>query len=272
MKPDKPIPLNYYGGKARGGIADWIISLLPPADYKRQLYVEPYGGMASVMLARAPVKTEILNDLNSRLVNWWQVVQSAPNDLGWMVETTPRSREIFTNAIALLDDPDVAPLQRAWAFHVVLTQSIHQGDNDVRPGQWGIHYNPSVGGLKQWTTRHILPLAKRMIGVQIENRPAVELLRRIADCEYAVIYADPPYPSADTRAYLHSDVDIAELTDALLAQRGFVAVSGYGDEWEHLGWERHEQASYRNQIAARNLAEARTEVLWTNRLPPQRLL
>lgn len=80
----KPSPLNYYGGKARGGKADWINSLLPPADYKRQCYVEPYGGMASVMLARAPVKIEILNDLNSRLVNWWQVVQSAPNDLGWM--------------------------------------------------------------------------------------------------------------------------------------------------------------------------------------------
>ena len=80
----------------------------------------------------------------------------------------------------------------------------------------------------------------------------------------------PPYPTATTTPYLHSEVDKGALTDALTRQRGFVAVSGYGDEWEHLGWRREVMLSNRTNIKGAR-GEARTEVLWLNREPPQRL-
>ena len=48
--------------------------------------------MAGVLLARAPVKTEILNDLNGRVVNWWRAVRDKPEEFGRLLEFTPFSR------------------------------------------------------------------------------------------------------------------------------------------------------------------------------------
>ena len=105
--------------------------------------------------------------------------------------------------------------------------------------------------------------------VQIECANAVSLLDRIADMPYAVIYCDPPYQTANTSPYRYGDIDKDELTAALLAQKGFVAISGYGDEWAHLGWRCETKSALRRQINGRG--EKRIEKLWLNHDPPQRL-
>ena len=58
------------------------------------------------------------------------------------------------------------------------------------------------------------------------------------------------------------------LTEALLAQRGRVAVSGYGDEWDHLGWQRHERTGHMRDHRPGSYT-VRTEVVWTSYDPPQ---
>ena len=266
---DLPKTMGYYGGKVKGGKASWIIGLLPPADTP-QCYVEPYGGMAGVMMARAPVNTEVYNDLNKRLVNWWRCVRDMPKEFGWLVENTPPSLDLFTEAIADLDNLSIPPIRRALAFHIVLSKRINAGDGgNIAPTDWRLCLNEK-NRESNWDMARIDRLSKRMRGVQIDNEPAVDLLDRIADREYAVVYVDPPYPTATTTPYLHSDVDKDALTEALTRQRGFVAVSGYGDEWEHLGWRREVMLSNRTNIKGAR-GEPRTEVLWLNREPPQRL-
>ena len=56
-----------------------------------------------------------------------------------------------------------------------------------------------------------------------------------------MVYVDPPYDNTigTEGAYRHG-VDRDALLDVLRVQRGRVAISGYGDEWDALGWERHE--------------------------------
>ena len=83
-----------------------------------------------------------------------------------------------------------------------------------------------------------------------------------------MLYADPPYK--DTAGY-HSDVDRDALREALLAQQGRAAISGYGDEWDHLGWERHERAEEINPSIG-SQRTVRKDVLWTNYEPVQRRL
>ena len=62
--------LRYYGGKWM--LAPWIIQHLP--DHKT--YVEPFGGVASVLMRKAPSQVEIYNDLNSELVNFFKILRN----------------------------------------------------------------------------------------------------------------------------------------------------------------------------------------------------
>ena len=65
--------LSYYGGKRGYGKAKWIASFLPQTP--DSCYIEPFAGMAGALLARQPIKREVVNDLNRRIVNWWQAVR-----------------------------------------------------------------------------------------------------------------------------------------------------------------------------------------------------
>ena len=88
------------------------------------------------------------------------------------------------------------------------------------------------------------------------------MLERTADGDYAVIYCDPPYPSANTTPYAWGNLDFDRLADLLRLQKGDVAVSGYPGEWDCLGWESDGKLHGRSQIKGK--VAARTEVLWRN--------
>lgn len=257
--------LPYYGGKAYGGKSRWIASILPPPT-TAQTYIEPFGGMASVLLARPPAECEVVNDMNNRLVNWWECVRDRPGELARLVRYTPVSESVFARAIADLDDMTLTPVRRALAFHIVVSQSIRSTDNAL-PSSWRLRKRPRRG--TEWAQARFDALADRMRLVQITCRPAIDVLREFADVDNAVLYVDPPYPSADTSPYAHAAIDVDALSRALTAQRGFVAVSGYGSEWAHLGWERYTRAALRFNVGAGSAP--RVENLWINRKPSNRL-
>lgn len=56
MRMARPV-LRYPGGKFR--IAGWIIEQLPP----HRVYVEPFGGAGSVLMAKPRAHAEIFNDV-----------------------------------------------------------------------------------------------------------------------------------------------------------------------------------------------------------------
>ena len=72
------------------------------------------------------------------------------------------------------------------------------------------------------------------------------------------------------RAYKLDDklLDIDAYTKTLLSQKGRVAISGYRDEWDHLGWERFEWNTraypLNDSDEHRDLDWKRTECLWTS--------
>ena len=77
-------------------LAPWIISHLP----KHDVYVEPFGGAASVLIRKPPSKVEIYNDLNEELVNFFKILrnQHTAQRLVNMLEHTPFSRVEFTTS------------------------------------------------------------------------------------------------------------------------------------------------------------------------------
>lgn len=109
-------------------------------------------------------------------------------------------------------------------------------------------------------------LAQRMIDVEIRHTDGIKLLHKLADVREAVVYCDPPYYTTAIDAY-DTGIDIEGLTEALAAQKGAVAISGYGEEWDHMGWNR----AVRRRPAKHSKTHNAQEVLWANFALPRNL-
>ena len=250
-------PLRWYGGKQAKGKADWIASLLPWS--LNSVYVEPFGGMASVLARRAEVKCEIYNDLDGRVVNWFMVLRERTKEFLHLMNLSPHSREEYDRAFDMLNDED--DLRRAWAFWMVISQGLYPTTEEK---YWVVAKNHNAGWPRPWKDERITNLVDRFKNVQFENRDAIELLEWVSKVKNAVIYCDPPYYSANMAKYQTKSVDIDKLERVLLDQEGKVAISGYGNEWDHLGWERSEFSTSIITAGANTIVEPRVEVVWTN--------
>ncbi len=104
-------PFAWYGGKYYSAM--WINQFLP----SHGIYVEPYVGAGSVFWNKAKARIEVLNDANSDIVNLFQVLRDRgmSEELQILLETTPYSREEFTNAI---HEHSSDKVQRAMAFMI----------------------------------------------------------------------------------------------------------------------------------------------------------
>ena len=270
--------LRYYGGKSPvGSKARWICSIM--GFNKRESYIEPFAGMLGVLLSRPKSRVEMVNDANGDLVNWWKCVRDFPDEMAHRVALTPRSRKVFSESIQILKSEGYEddPMGRAVAFHCVCCQSMSHSSIGQTPGRWALSINPNVGSLGNWSGEEFAPLASRMRDVQIENRCASEVLERTSREPGCLIYCDPPYRTADASPYGDFELSWSRLGELLLAQKGNVAISGYGDEWDCLGWTRSELKSAHTPIGANASAPGakaskRVEVLWTNFEPAQRRL
>lgn len=239
--------IRYYGGKAR--LAKWVNSILP--DWTDCTYVEPYAGMLSVLLGRDKARAEIANDLDERIVCWWDAVRCHTDELYEMIWATPYSRETFEEALAALDNNN--PVRRAWAVHTVLSQgmmaSLHSKDNNWRRSM--------RSPMTRMAPESVFDLRDRLWQVQLENRPAIDILDSVRDIEDCIVYVDPPYRD---RKYGYGVNVEHDLREVLQSCKGEVAISGYGDEWDCLGWERFEK-EVPLEIGGKG---RRTEVLWVN--------
>lgn len=262
----KPIKsFRWIGGKTCVGRAKqgkWIIDSLPSPS--ASAFAEIYGGSAAIMLNRPPTQLEIYNDIDGRLVRFFDAMQSPQaEDIIARIETTLVSEEIFGRAKALLDAADF--LDSAWAFAVV-TSLRYPRQQDIAQSDFYVHMQASGTQLLRADWRLIAERCRKWI---IYQRPAEKLLRQLQNTEDIDIYCDPPYYQSEnsTDAYGIA-VDVEALTDLLLAQKGKVAISGMADEWEHLGWRKTEKqmVGALQGLSGKEVGN-RNEILWMN-YPP----
>ena len=118
-----------------------------------------------------------------------------------------------------MDDQSLPPMRRALAFHTAVDQSVIQSDNAAM-GKWQRRFNPVTSSIAYHTSDEIHRRSSRLRTARLECVDACVLLDRIKDLDSCTIYADPPYPSANTTGYAVRGFDRAGLADVRMAQRG----------------------------------------------------
>lgn len=226
----KLIAFGWYGGKFSH--LDWLLPLLPEATH----YCEPFGGSAAVLINRPPSPVETYNDLDGEVVNFFRVLREQKEALVEAIGLTPFSRAEFEAAING-NDAILSDLERARRFYIRARQVRTGLAQKASSGRWAHCLLTSRAGMAGAVSRWLgavedLPLiAQRLLRVQIENAPAIEVISRY-DSEETLFYCDPPYPHAsrgDTNAYAFemTDEQHYELAKTLRQVKGKVVLSGY---------------------------------------------
>lgn len=259
--------LRYHGGKWK--LAPWLLSMFP----EHRVYVEPFGGAASVLLRKPRSYAEVYNDLDVEAVNLFRVLRSKEQagELIAQLDLTPFARREFEAAYSPSDDP----VERARRLIVCAFQG-HGSDGPTSPYRTGFRANSNKSGTtpaRDWVNYPpaLRSIVERLKGVIIETRDAREVMA-CHDGERTLHYVDPPYlPETRSKTnrrpgggqYRHelTHEDHAELLAFLRELNGMVVLSGYPAALydEALpDWRRVERP------ALADGARPRVEVLWLN--------
>ena len=224
------IAFGWYGGKFSH--LDWLLPKLPSCHH----YCEPFGGSAAVLLNREPSPVETYNDLDGEVVNFFRVLRSRKAAIVEAIGLTPFSREEFLIACEA-PDRRISNIERARRFFIRARQVRTGLAQTASIGRWANCKNTSRSGMSGVVSRWLgsveqLPeIAARLLRVQIENRPACEVID-VYDGEDTLFYCDPPYAHGargDAKAYGFemSDDEHRLLAWKLEGIRGRAAISGY---------------------------------------------
>jgi DNA adenine methylase len=228
----KRIAFRWYGGKFSH--LDWLLPLLPVEGVHH--YCEPFGGSAAVLLNRPPSPVETYNDLDGEVVNFFRVLRDQRDELLYALRMTPFSREEFNLACSPPEE-EISDLERARRFFVRAGQVRTGLAQTATLGRWSNCKKTSrsnmSGAVSRWLgqIRRLEDVAERLLRVQIENRPAIDVIELYNDSA-TLFYLDPPYAHearSDTRAYglEMTEEDHRLLAEVLHSVKGMVALSGY---------------------------------------------
>lgn len=240
MSTTGSLPLKWHGGKFY--LADRLIDLFPEHIH----YVEPYFGGGAVLFSKphdlVDGHSEVINDLNSELTNFWQVLRDQESFCRFqrLIEATPFSRLEFD---AALNDDSLSSagqalthqtsIDRALKFFVRYRQSRQGLGADfatmsrsrTRRGmnEQASAWLSAVEGLPE--------IHNRLKRVVIFNQNACKLIKQ-EDSPTTFFYLDPPYlheTRTATKCYEFemSQADHVELLETLSTIEGKFLLSGY---------------------------------------------
>jgi DNA adenine methylase len=180
--------------------------------------------------------------MNKLVVNFFRVLRDRTDELIFALEATPWSREEYDHSHVQTEDA----LEDARRFVTRIWQA-HASDLAKKTG-WKNRGSkqPARGMSVRWqrVPSELADLAIRLKDAEIENRPAIDVMRRFATKD-TLIYADPPYlmESRTQKMYAHemSVDEHLEMLDTLNSHPGSAVISSYENSIydKHLqGWEK----------------------------------
>ena len=256
--------LKYPGSKWR--IADELVKLLP----EHHTYVEPFFGSGAVFFKKEPSDIEMVNDMDDDVINLFRCIQEDSKNLARLVMTTPYSRKCYEEAFYYDSENSADPYHKACQFLVKCWQGHGFRTNKYRVG-WK---NDVVGREKMYALWNwyrlpewIIEIAERLRCVQIENKPALDVINRF-NYDNVFMYLDPPYllETRTAEQYKHemTNEDHRELLDAICNSKAKIMISGYSSalydeklkDWYRIEFDSHAEQGLK-----------RKEVVWMNYKP-----
>ncbi len=256
---------KYPGSK--WSIAKWIISFFP----EHHSYLEPFFGSGAVLFNKPRSNIETVNDLDGNVVNLFEWIRKDPERLAHEIYYTPYARKVYDDAFSLVPEDS---FEKAVNFFIRLNMG-----HGFRTTGKKVGWKNDVQGRERayaaldWCRipEKIMEAAERLRGVQIENRPLVEVMQRF-NSPKVLVYLDPPYVLGTRHGKQYKcemdDADHNDLLDTVLAHKGPVLLSGYDNVLYNdrlWSWHREEVTCY-SQTASR-----KREVLWMNFEPVKQL-
>lgn len=249
---------KYPGSK--WSLANWIISYFP----KHHSYLEPFLGSGAVLFNKARSNIETVNDLDGNVVNLFECIRKDPERLARSIYLTPYSREMYEKAFR---EKPQDKFEAAFYFYI----RLNMGHGFRTTGEKVGWKNDVQGRERSYASQDwcnlpekIMQAAERLRGVQIENRPAIELIKRF-NFKNVLIYCDPPYMLETKHGKQYrcemDNKEHEELLEVLLQHKGPAIISGYDTALyrDMLGkWKRQENTAY-SQVCSK-----KREVIWMN--------
>jgi len=264
-------PIKWHGGKSY--LAAQIIEMIPAHIH----YVEPYFGGGAVFFKK-PCEliqghSEVINDLYSELITFWQVLQSKElfAEFERRISLTPFAKPIWEQSL-LVDSIDA--VEQATAFFIRYRQSrqglgrdfatmsrtrVRRGMNEQVSSWWS-----AVDGLAD--------AHERLSRVVIYCDNAITVIQREDDLE-TFFYCDPPYLQSTrvvSNAYSceMSEQEHIALLDTLGHINGKFLLSGYrsrtyDDAAKRFSWNRVD-IQIDNKASSQKVKPTKTECLWSN--------
>lgn len=254
--------MRYHGAKYR--LASWVMLHFP----EHRCYVEPFGGAGGVLIQKERSYSEVFNDLDGEVVNLFQVLRNPESNsrLRELCALTPYHRDEFLSAF----EPTTDPVEQARRMVVRATMGF--GSASATAGTSGFRTDTKR---KYATAQHLwanypdnlAAVGMRLQGILIENKPAVEVMKKHDGID-TLHYCDPPYlPETRVKGnrnyrYEMTSDEHSELLECVKQLTGMVVVSGYDSELYNdtlAGWRRAEKSS---RISAGRGTKVRQECLW----------
>ena len=240
-----------------GALAPWfgakrtLASRIIAEFGEHSCYWEPMCGSCAVMLAKAPVSTETVNDLHGDVTSlamtladpddalelYRELAGVIPCEATWLA-----GRKYLSGIEQGRTLPDV---MRAKHFLVASWLARNgYGGCDEWASSFAVRFSTTGGGgAGRWraVVQSIPAWHQRLCNVTILNRDCFELIERIGDDAGTVIYVDPPYVHEGHR-YDHkfAPTDHKRLADALARFRRARVVVSYYDhdclDYLYAGW------------------------------------
>ena len=249
-------------------LGPWIVENMPA----HQVYVEPFGGSAGVLLQKPRSYAEVYNDADGLVVNMFKVLRDPDlaAELHKAISLTPFAREEFDSVGYRRDEwTGLDPVEKARRF--LIRSYMGFGSNSVHSSS-GFRVDSRKSGStpaqdwRRWPER-VPALTERLRGVVIENRCYRSVIEK-HDAKDTLFYFDPPYLQ-DTRGtngkgyYLDwDDNHHRDFANAIAGINGMVLISGYPhplyDKDLFSQWHTIDREAYADS------ARKRVERLWFN--------
>lgn len=256
-------PIKYYGGKSY--MTD-ILKKYFPSSY--DIYIEGFGGGASLLFSKDPDGVEIYNDLGENVYSLFKVLSDKEmfKRMKERLELTPYSAQLRDEYKVLLKEDTLSIEDRAYYFIYVNRTSFN--------GVGGFSFNNCVRrNMSKSVSDYLSMIDKlpdihnRLSRVLIEHRDIFDLIDKY-DEENTFMYLDPPYvwdTRSSTTAYEceMSNSDHEKFVDRLLNCKCKVLVSGY----DHPIYDKLLTKFKKISFPSPNSHSDSTETLWMNYEP-----